>query len=74
MTKDKKEDEEYSISEEAKEVGSGFVKRSALGVVNAGGIAVRGIVNVFRQHPKVEELEEEVEEDLEALKEQEADD
>lgn len=75
MGKDKQEpeaSEEYSTKEELKDEAAFFGKDVVLGVVKAGSRLVRGIVNVGRHHPKVENLEAEVTEHIEELEQSES--
>lgn len=77
MRKNKKTPEaskEYSVKEELKDEGRFFGKDLAVGGVEAGSRFVRGLVNVFRRHPKVENLEAEVEGHIEELEQSEQED
>ena len=77
MDKDEKEPEEgkeeYSTKDELKEEGSFFVKDIVSNTVKAGSRLGRGVIQVLRHHPKVEDLEEQVEAKAEELKELEQD-
>ena len=72
--KQKPEDEEdYSTKEELKDEGKIFGAGVVVGVIEAGSRLVRGVVNVGRRHPKVENLESKVEEHKKELEQSEAD-
>ena len=71
--KEETEEEEYSVKEELKEEGVFAGKRALAGGINALAQFGRGAIQVFRKHPKVEDLEEQVEGHIEELQEQEAD-
>lgn len=76
MGKDKQDpetSEEYSTKEELKDEGKIFGAGVVVGVIEAGSRLVRGVVNVGRRHPKVENLESKVEEHKKELEQSEAD-
>ena len=66
------EKEEYSVKEELKEEGKFFGKRLLLGSIESLGQLGRGAINVLRSHPKVENLEEDVKDHIEEIKDKEA--
>ena len=63
------EKEEYSVKEELKDEGKSALKEVILGGINSLGNLGRGAIKVFTKHPKVEKLEDEVQEHIEELKE-----
>jgi len=63
------EEKEYSVKEELKEEGKFFGKRLLIGGIESLGQLGRGAINVLRSHPKVENLEEDVKEHIEEIKE-----
>lgn len=73
MDKDEKEPEAgkegYNTKEELKEEGSFFVKDIVSNTVKAGSRLGRGLIQVLRHHPKVDEIEEQVEAKAKELKE-----
>ena len=73
--KQKPEDEEdYSTKDELKDEAKIFGSGVVVGVIEAGSRLVRGIVNVGRNHPKVENLESKVDKHKEELEQSERED
>lgn len=65
--------EDYNIKKELKDEAKFFGKGVLRGIISTGAQALRGGLNVLRKHPKVEQLEEDVEEHIKEIEEQEKD-